>query len=352
MRRSTISCAAALCLCSLLLQTAESESASLRSIRQLYRNKEYEEAKSVLKRELPGFRGKSYSEGLLLLASLETQVEEAVPIYREVIAAGRTKESLMARIELAKIYYAASEYYRAINILTELPSRGNTDDRLEAIYFRALCWRQMGNVGRARNDLMNIDRGKYLYWSYMALAELDMQEGEIEDAVERYETIAGGHSNPIAGFKLAECYEILGEKNKAIETYQTLVHQFPKSLEAPKAREKINMLRFARTTRRSHTDREGGEEGEASEDGQTAEQAGFPRFTVQFGAFTERENAIRLAEELTNVTGEVWVERVARNGQIWHRVRVGRFSTREEANKKATQIREETGYYGRVLPLD
>ena len=318
----------------------------------MYRNKQYEEAKSDLKRELPGLSGKSYSEALLLLAQLETRVATAEPIYREVIAAGRTKEALKAKVSLAKIYYASGEYFQAINLLSELPSRGYSDDRLEAIYFRALCRRQTGDAERARRDLMLIDRGTFHYWSYMALAELDMQEGKIEDAVERYETIAGGHSNPIAGFKLAECYEILGEKQKAIETYQTIVHQFPQSLESPKAREKINMLRFARGSRRSSTGRKGGEQREAPEEDEAVRHAGTPRYTLQFGAFTERENAIRLAEELKTVTHDVRVERAARSGQIWHRVRVGKFVSRQEAEEKAARISNETDYYGRVLPLD
>ena len=218
------------------------EAASLRQIQRLFKLKQYSEAKRLLSRELPNLEGNSRGRGLLLLAALETDAERAAGLYRRVTSNGDSRESLTARLELAKIHYALGEYRHAVTALSRIPSRGRTEDRMAALYFRALCWKQLGESENSRNDLQAIDRGSFLYWGYATLAELDMQEGRIGDAIEKYETIAGGHSNPVAGFKLGECYEILGERRKALEVYRTVIRQFPESLEAPKAREKIQMI--------------------------------------------------------------------------------------------------------------
>jgi tetratricopeptide (TPR) repeat protein len=328
---------------------------SLRNVRKLYMTKQYEEARNELESDLGSLRGSSRYDGLLLLGDLETSLPGAENLYREVVRSGKAKQALLARVKLARIRYASGDYRGAVDAVSVLPSKSYGGLRYEAIYFRALSWKQIGDAGRARSDFEQVDRGDFLYWAYMGLAELDMQEGRIEDAIERYETIAGGHSNPIAGFKLAECYEIQGERDKALRVYQTLLSQFPNSLEAPKAREKIAMItnsRSRRWSRRDRTQRKGGEEGERQEADRSTVPADGPLYTLQFGAFSERENALQLARELEDHTLDVRVERIESGGRIWHRVRAGRFSRREEAEKYAVQLLQKTGYSSKVLPVE
>lgn len=352
MKKTPNSLLTATLIAALLLQAAGGNASSLRRIRNLYKNKEYDRAKTALREELGRLKGKTRIQGILLLAALESDVEECEKHYNEVIHSGRARESLKARLSLAKIHYATGDYGKASSVLSIIPSRGHSKDRQEALYFRALCWKQMGEAAKARRDLMEIDRGRFLYWSYMTLAELDMQEGRIGDAIDRYESIASSHSNPIAGFKLGECYEILGERNKAIKVYRTLMHQFPKSSEAPKAREKIQMISYLQDTDIDTRDVEGGEEGEYLPDERADVATGSPAYTLQIGSFRERENAIRLAEELRNAVGDLRVERTERNGLVWHRVRVGRYSSREAAEAAAARIKEKTGYSSKTLPLE
>ena len=183
----------------------------------------------------------------------------------------------------------------------------------------------------------------------IALAEIDILEGDIEKAIERYETIGGSHSFPIAGFKLGECYEILGDRAKAEKAYRTVIHQFPRSLEAPKAREK---LRYLGNGRRPETRREGGEEREAPRQAVSESIVRGTGFTLQLGSFNERENAIRLAEEISLKIEGVRVERVDHAGTVWHRVRIGIFQTRAEAEREAQRLERTTGHKYSVLPLD
>lgn len=336
----------------LLCCAAESAAVSLQRIKRLYRKKDYGRAMEALAGELPSMSGRSRSEGLLLLARLETDVDRAVEACNRVMAEGRSLDAFRARIELAKIQYALGEYANAAANLASIPTGAPSGDKYEGIYFRALSFKQLGDPYAARREFERIDRGDYLYWSYMALAELDMQEGRIDEAIERYESIAGGHYNPIAGFKLGECYEIKGERERAIEVYRTLISRFPSSPEAPKAREKIQMMRFAasKASGREESEEEGDDgNGSLGKGPEGAVESAY-RFTLQFGAFTERENAIRLAEGLRGADGRVRVERFDRNGKVWHRVRLGAFAGREEAEEASMRILRETGYPSTVVP--
>ena len=76
------------------------------------------------------------------------------------------------------------------------------------------------------------------------------------------------------------------------------------------------------------------------------------RYTLQFGAFTERGNAIRLADELRRVVQDVRIERAESGGRTLFRVRAGRFETKEDADRTASRIQEETGYFSKPLPLE
>jgi tetratricopeptide (TPR) repeat protein len=287
MKRSRIDLAATLCLCILITETVAARAASLRQIQRLYKRKQYNEARRLLDEELPGLKGRSRNKGLLLRAALETEIGRAVDVYRQIISAEDSPEALEARLALAKIYYTMGEYRNAVTVLSRIPGRGPTEDRMAALYFRALCWKQLGDSESARSDLKAIDRGSFLYWSYATLAELDMQEGRIGDAVEKYEAIAGSHSNPVAGFKLGECYEILGERDKALEVYRTLLQQFPEALEAPKAREKIQMIQRHRRPGRDEPAASGRDEEQEDEEPSPPSTA-TAGYTLQFGAFSER----------------------------------------------------------------
>lgn len=329
----------------ILITVSADAGASIRRIRRLVTEKRYEEARMELRQELDGLEGRARSEGLLLLADLETDPGRSIAMYERVIDEGRPREVLRAMVSIGKIRYAAGEYREAARVLSGIPRTGSGADRLEGIYFRSLCWKRLGELEKARRDLASIDRGRFLYWSYLTHAEIDMQEGRIADAVERYETVASSRSFPFAGFHLGECYEILGRFEKALEVYNTIMTQFPRSLEAPKAREKIQMIGYA-------LDRTGRNDERADSPTTVDVPERGVGFTVQLGAFGEKENAERFISELREMIDDIRIERVRSGGRTWHRIRVGRFETREEAEAAAARIKSETGYSSKILPLE
>ena len=165
-------------------------------------------------------RGRTRDQARLMLVDLRTDTYEASIILKDIINTGDDREALRARIELAKLKYATGEYHQTIRLLEGIRAEGRGGAKYEAVYFRGLARKQLGDLDGARRDFERIDRGDYLHWSYITLAEIDIRSGRISDAIDRYETIAAGHSSPIAGFRLGECYELTGEREKALQTYR------------------------------------------------------------------------------------------------------------------------------------
>ena len=129
------------------------------------------------------------------------------------------------------------------------------------------------------------------------------------------------------------------------------MQQFPESLESPKAREKIQMIERHRYTRDTapEADIENDEEMDEEPSGRSSITSGY---TLQFGAFSERENAIRLADGLRGIVPDVRLERVEREGRTLYRVRAGSFASKAEAEHASGRIQKETGYFSKPLPFE
>ncbi len=314
--------------------------------------KEYDAARELIMGELSSLSGNSLMEAKIMLAGLETDPEEAGRLYTAVLNSGRTGKFISAMLEMAKISYATGRYRDVIDILDVIPSGENSSGRLEAVYFKGLALKEIGDYEKAFDTFESIDRGKYLYWSSIALAELDIQYGRIEKAVERYETIAGSHLNPVAGFRLGECYEILGDKEKALDVYRNLARLFPESLEAPQAKEKIQAIGSGKESTVRRSVREGGEREETGRSIPETEHGARQYYTLQFGAFSVRENAETLLRELKGSIDNLTITTIERGGKVWYRIRAGRYPNREKAEASALKINEQTGYSGKVLPVE
>lgn len=312
-------------------------------IRKLIRKRNYAKASEMLGSSLQSEKGRSYYRVLLLLAGIETSLEKVEQYYGNIIKNGTAREALAARVELSKIYYSLGDYSMAVELLDNTSARNISSSSLEGQFFKALSLRQLGRFEDARKAFSMIDRGRYLYPSYMALAELDMQNGNIDDAIKMFQMIAAEHSNPVAGFKLGECYEIKGDREKALIVYRTLLNRFPKSLEASRAKEKLSAL--------MHIPREKTVAQRQGEGSKNEMPPGEELFTIQFGAFSERENAMRMVSELEKLSVNAWIESVKLGGTKIYRVRYGKYADRDEAEKKARELQDRFDLNCRVLPL-
>jgi len=316
--------------------------------RELFKNKQYDRAREILAPVVEGLHGEDRDEGFLLLAALETSVDRAVAIYERVIASGGESAALEAALELSSIQYARGEYRSAIEVLSPREHRPVSRDPA-AHYLRGLCCRQIHENARARAEFGRVDRGPYVPWSALALADIDAEEGDYARALERYEALGGKTSSPIARFKLGECYEKLGEREKALETYRALVTAFPRSLEAAQGKEKIALLGRPGGEPAAKSPK-GGEEGTATT-GAPAAASIRDGYAIQLGAFSERENAIRMAKQIEKIVADVRIETVPSGNRTLHRVRAGRYASRAAAERDAALIRQRLGLSCAIVPL-
>lgn len=74
-------------------------------------------------------------------------------------------------------------------------------------------------------------------------------------------------------------------------------------------------------------------------------------FTIQVAALVEPENAEHLREGLALSKRDVYMYVKWINGKKFHRVRVGKFDTREQARAQATSLADE-GYDAMVMPYE
>ena len=78
--------------------------------------------------------------------------------------------------------------------------------------------------------------------------------------------------------------------------------------------------------------------------------AGF--FTVQVGAFKEKGNADRLKERLSTDYSPIYVQQVVVEDGAFYRVRVGRVSGEQEAQRLGDALRDKEGFKPMVLRID
>lgn len=351
MKKTPFNILSIILILSLFPQITASVPYSLLQISKKYNRAEYSAAERELEKLLVNLSGNDLLAGKFLLARLQTDVDRTAGIYRNIISSGSGSISFSARTELAKIYYALGKYDEAIKLLQFIPRSASSSTRMEALYFRGLCHRRTGALENARKDFLRVDKGEFLYRSYMERAELDMEIGDYRGAIEKYETIGGIHSNPIAIFKLGECFEITGDSRKAFEIYNSLSKMYPKSLESPKAIDKMRIFLSTKETKPEYK-AEGGEPLENAGI-ETRDSSNIPgNYTIQFGAFENRENAARVSLSLSNLFPNVRIETKSMSSEMnIFRVRVGSYAERKNAETDSLLAEDELGLTGRILTI-
>lgn len=335
----------AFCLCAALLAAAVYGASRIREAQDLARRRDYGGARRILAADTASLAGPQLAEAVLLLARTETKAAEAERLYRRVMASGPGALASRAALDLARIAYARGEYADAVTLLSS--ERGGLDGReaAEAVYFRGLSLKQLGESSRASAELAQVPRGPFYVWSLIARAEIEAQGGRLPAAIELYERALDAEAHPVARFALGECRERAGERDRAVETYRSIARDFPRSLEATQAAEKIRLLAQSRSAPAAESAAKGGERG----DRRPAVPA--QRYTIQFGAFGSRPNAAAAAKKLESLVSAVRVESVEMDGRVWHRVRAGLYESKEAAEGDLARVREKLGMNGAVVPL-
>jgi cell division protein FtsN len=165
--------------------------------------------------------------------------------------------------------------------------------------------------------LERIRKGKLKTWAAVALAEASEGLGRHEDACARYEALARSRVNPAAWYRYAECVESSGDEERAHREYEALQEEFPQAPEALRAAEKLAG---------SASVPEPAPDAVADEAAPTE-----PGYTIQFGSFGDRGNAIKLYAKIKRTHPGIRIDSDLVNHREVFRVRYGHYATREEA---------------------
>lgn len=323
---------------------ARADRAQLQRARSDIQAMRYADAESTLAGLAATAEGRERNESLFLLARLKSSTSDASRLYRRIIRDDPGSEwAKQAQLELSKIQYALGNYGDSFRILQDSDACDVSD---EACLFEGLSAIMLERYADAKRPLGSVRRGKLRAWAYLSLAQVEAGLDRPGVACQRYESLAGAMIIPAALYRHGECLENKGDVEGAGDEYRRIIDNFRDTPEAVLAAEKLSRMaaKPRQAAVREPADSVGG--GEAP--GTPEFESGF---TVQFGSFRDRGNAIKLSAKIKRVFPGVRIDSELINYREYHRVRYGYYRTREEAQAKAEEISREIGEDYTIMTL-
>jgi tetratricopeptide (TPR) repeat protein len=290
------------------------------------------EAESSFARAAAIGSGGDRSEALFLRAGVTRSGNEAETLYKKLIDDDPNGDySKRAFLEMAKIQYSMGRYETAYATLHDSNA---CDDNEEACLFEGMAAVMLHHYDDAMVPLQHVKKGRAKIWAAMSLAEATDGSGQHDAACAQYDALARARVSPAAWYRHAECLERAGTKDEAMKEYAALVEAFPLTPEGVRAAEK-----------QTSPPAPAASPPEAPPSAPAGAQD-VPRgagYTLQFGSFGERANAIKLAAEIKKVYPAVRIDSELVNYKEVFRVRYGFYSTREGAQQAGEQISKALG---------
>lgn len=306
----------------------------------------YDEARDPLEQALRTARGDDLAEARFRLAGIERDADAAVALYQRIIdddpGGDWAKRSLL---ELAKVQYALGNYNAAYNLLSDGDVCNVSD---EGCLFRGLSAIMLERYNDARAPLERIHRGRLRTWAYISLAEVDKGLKREREACDRYESLASAMISPTAIYRYAECLEDRGDDTAAKDEYRAIIRSFRDTPEAVLAAEKLQRIDQPRDKPVLSQERGGVTPSGEEHGGVEVLEKGF---TLQFGSFRDRGNAIKLAAKIKRVFPGVRIDSELVKFREYHRVRYGYFHTREEARERGEEITKQINQDYTIMTL-
>jgi cell division septation protein DedD len=286
------------------------------------------EAESSFARAAAIASGDDRSEALFLRAGVTRSGNEAEALYKKLVDDDPNGDySKRAVLELAKIQYSTGRYETAYATLHDSNA---CDDSEEACLFEGMAAVMLHHYDDAMAPLARVKKGRAKIWAALSLAEATDGNGQHDAACSQYDALARARVSPAAWYRHAECLEKAGNKDEATKEYAALAEAFPLTPEAVRAAEKQAPAPAP----------------EPVTTAAPANQDEKPRgagYTLQFGSFGERANAIKLAADIKKQYPAVRIDSELVNYKEVFRVRYGYYSTRESAQQAGDQISKALG---------
>ena len=284
-------------------------------------------------------QGDERAEALFLRASVVRSGKQAEELYQSIVADfGESEWAEPAAIELAKIQYAMGRYESARVVIREHDLCARED---QPCVFDGMAANMLRDYSAAASSLARVTRGREKTWAAIALAEAQEGLGNGALACQRYADMARSH--PTAWLRHAECIENGGDAEGAKREYEALADAYPYSPEAIRASAKVSPPPQLSTP---------ADAGTAAVTAQGEKpKLGGTGFTLQFGSFADRGNAIKLAAKIKSVYPGVRIDSELVNYREVFRVRFGQYATREEALAAGEAMAKQVDERYTVMPI-
>ncbi len=280
-------------------------------------------------------RGDERAEAMYLRAGMVRSTRDAQLLYEGIVAEfPRSKWGQPAALELAKIHFAMGRYELARDVLRDSNACASSD---EACLFEGLANLMVRDFAAAMQSLDRVRRGRYRTWAAVAMAEAESEAGRRAEACDEYESLTRARVSPTAWYRYAECLEEAGDRAGARRQYEALEQAFAQTPEAVRAASKLAPPEPAEPA----PEREGGE-------------AAIPPgkgYTVQFGSFADRANAIKLASKIKKMYPNVRIDSELINYREVFRVRCGYYASRGEAQSAGEEMSRRLEEPFTVMPV-
>jgi tetratricopeptide (TPR) repeat protein len=176
----------------------------------------------------------------------------------------------------------------------------------------------------------------------MSLGNCYLGMDDYERAAASYRTLIksmpDSHRVVSAYLLLAKSLQNLGKSGEAKESYQKVIKDYPRSIEAHQAREHLNSFPLTQSSRVEA-------QPAMPEATQTASY-----FSIQVGAVSQRSNAEKLASRLRKNGYPVSIILPSPGGSSLYKVRIGNFRTRDAALEMAQQLGEKEKLDTEIFP--
>jgi len=293
------------------------------------------EAESSFARAAAIGSGDDRSEALFLRAGVTRSGRDAEALYRRLLDTDPDGDySKRAVLELAKIQFATGRYEGSYATLHESNACDVSED---ACLFEGMSAVMLRHYDDAISALQRVRKGRAKVWATLSLAEAMDGNGQTEAACAQYDALARARVSPAAWYRHAECLEKSGNNGEAKKEYEALAEAFPLTPEAVRAAEKQ------------------APPAPASEPAVSAAlQDEKPRgagFTLQFGSFGERANAIKLSSEIKKQYPKVRIDSELVKYHEVFRVRFGFYATRDAARDAGEAMSKTLGEPYTIMPI-
>jgi cell division septation protein DedD len=299
------------------------------------------QADSMFARAASMAEGDEREEALFLRAGVVRSGRDAQAIYRQLLDAAPSGEyASRAQIELAKIQFASGLYEGAYATLRESNACEHSE---EACLFEGMSAIMLHRYDEARPALARVNRGMNKTWAALSLAEAAGASGQNAAACAEYEALARARVSPAAWYRHAECLERGGEKQAAKKEFEALSEAFPQTPEGVRAAER-NAIAAAPAPSPAPS----------SPSAAVADGDEKPRgsgFTVQFGSFGDRANAIKLSADIKKTYPAVRIDSELVKYREVFRVRYGFYASREAAMAAGEEMSKTLGEPHTIMPI-